>query len=246
MGEIVIATTTFYKDIKEVRPKLALMTMEKCQKRGYQIMVVDGGSDKNFRDKACSNPAVIFKQSQKGVGASRREALSEAAKIAGDDGAIVWMEPEKHPFIDKLQKPASFVIKKRFDLITLGRKKFHNYPPEQKLGELFVNYALKQFTGLNWDFCFGPFITSQKGIKFFLDYNGEYGDSWDSTIIPRLRILKAGLKVKYLKVDYVHSSAQTKEETGNPIFIIKRLEQMNNVILAFRKETQPKVKKKFS
>jgi len=236
--ETVITTTTWYKDSNEIRAKLAFKTAEEAKKHGFALVVVDGGSPESFCRGMRERGAKVIPQEVKGFGEGIRESFREASLLVGVDGMIIRMEPEKYPFVPELPALVSLMMEGEVDLMVLGRKNLDSYPPEQKHEEMFLNLSAQSLTGLKWDFSFGPFIANSQALPYFLSYDGEYGDIWDSIWLPRLRLMADGARVKYLEVDYIHPIEQTKEETGNSNFVMKRLRQLNNMIPAYEKETQ--------
>lgn len=76
-------------------------------------------------------------------------------------------------------------------------------------------------------------------ISFFLEYSGgRYGDKWDSILVPRLRIIKGGIKFSVLPVNFQNDERMTRVESGNVAITLKRLEQFNNVIPSLIAEWQ--------
>ena len=232
-----IATTTFSKTI-DLRSRLAIRTAQEAQQYGYPIAVVDGGSAGEFREKLLACGVLLFDQATKGMGSSRRQAMSEAAKIAGDNGVVIWMEPEKHTFVSELHKVVKPIQSDEVDIVVPARKSLSSYPPEQEHAERIGNLAFKYLFGRELDPWFGPRAMNQKALGYFLAYQGEYGDKWDSIFIPVLRAMKDGLRVKSVEVDYVHPHEQTAEETGKIDFLLKWVEQLLNLIPALQHEAE--------
>ena len=105
-----------------------------------------------------------------------------------------------------------------------------SYPPEQSHYYQFCRAVATQFVGFDFDYAFGPMVITRSSASFFLNYNGKCGDKWDSILIPRLQIIKSGLKTSILPIDFQNDQRMTSVESGNPTIILKRLEQFNNVI----------------
>lgn len=234
---VVIATTTFSKAI-DLRSRLAVRTVKEAGRIGYSIVVVDGGSAKEFREELLACGVLLFDEAAKGMGPSRRQAMREAAKLAGEDGIVVWMEPEKHTFVSELHKVMTPLLKGEADLIVPARKSLSSYPPEQEHAERIGNLAFKYLFGREFDPWFGPRAMNQKALGYFLDYRGEYGDKWDSIFIPVLRAMKGGLRVESVEVDYSHPHEQTAEEIGRVDFLLKRVEQLLNLVPALEHEAR--------
>lgn len=236
----VIATTTLYKDANEVRAQLALKTAEEAKKYGFILAVVDGGSPESFCQAMREKGAVVIGQESKGFGSGMRQSFREASALAGTDGVIIRLEAEKHTLVSMLPSFVSAMAEERIDLFKLGRNNRDDYPAIQKAAEGFAVLACQTLTGLRWDFDFGPFLMSQKAVRFFFDFETDregHEDIWAGCIdVPQLRIIAAGLKVKYRDVDYIHPPEQAAE-TGRE-FIIKRLRQLNVQINSYLLETQ--------
>lgn len=236
----VIATTTFVKDINDVRAKLAIQMVAAAKQNNYRVVVVNS-SPADFQSELTERGAIVFHQDPNlGMGSSRRQAMTEAAKLAKEHDAIIWMEPEKWTLVQSLDAIMWPVVRDQYDLVVPERSQISlsSYPPEQQHAEMLGNLAFQYLTGKHLDAWFGPFAMNQKALKYFLEYDGEYGDKWDSIFIPRLRIIKDGLRVASVLVDYVHPKEQTKEETGNLAFLVKRIEQLLNLVPALQKEAQ--------
>ena len=231
MAQIVVATTTWY-DSETPRSKLALETIRASAELGYPVSIVDGGSFPEFRSRVQNTEGLVVFQDQEkpGMGPSRRQTMTKGGELADDEnGAIFWTEPEKLSVVRHIPLIVEPILKGEADLTILNRKSLDSYPPEQIHAECLANLAVKYITGLELDFWSGVFAVNKKALQYFLDYKGEYGDRWDSIMIPRLRILKAGLRVKGVEVNYVHPPEQTEHETGNMQFLLRRIEQLGLV-----------------
>ena len=237
MQKIVIATTTCSK-IFDTRARLAIETVKSAKKYNYEIIVVDSDSCLELKEGLMREGAVFFEEERAGMGASRRQAMREASKFAGEQGVIVWMEPEKYPLIKELGEASTQVIEGVADVAIFARRSFDSYPEEQAYTEQAANIMIGYLTGHNFDMFFGPKAFNQKALQYFLEYKGDYGDRWDSIIIPGWRAFKAGLRVASVQVDYVHPQEQTTEERGSTDFFKKRIEQLAVMVNAFEKETQ--------
>src|SRR3989344_5944484 len=85
LDDVVIFTTTLYKDDKQsrVRQELGLKLLENASALGVRAVVVDGGSNAEFLDKARQLRGVTILPEIQGatMGAGRRQALDEALKF---------------------------------------------------------------------------------------------------------------------------------------------------------------------
>ena len=233
---VVIATTTLYGSLEEVRAKLALSTIEKAIENGFQIIVVDSSNDE-IRHSFSMRGAKVLKGTSSGMGINRRYAIREAKQLAGENGVIVWTEPEKAPLIPLL--PDIITHLESADMVIPKRKSLKSYPIVQQHSEWLGNRDFLTITGLDLDVFFGPRIFRADASSFFLSYKGEYGDEWDSIFIPVLRAIKAGELVIGVEVNYTHPKEQTREEERlEKQFSAKRIRQLVSLIHALRKESQ--------
>jgi len=239
MGKIAIATTTLSKHGKTVRPALALKTVKAARQMGIPIVVVYKGLRSPFIKKLEKHGTRAFPEKKPGMGHGRRQALAEAARIAGKEGVVVWMEPEKHPFVRFIPALAKPIMKGRADLVIPMRSSLSSYPKDQQQEEALLNLVYEKIVGKKKaDFTFGPRLMDAKALSHFLRYKGEYGDEWDSIVIPILRAIKTGLAVRYENVPYVHPKEQTREETGSARMFEKRIVQFCNIAPALIEEAK--------
>jgi hypothetical protein len=236
LGETVIATTTFYKDPEDIRAHLALKMLDSALDFDFPTVVVDGGSHPDFIAQMRKRDAHVFGEEAPGMGPGRRQALRLASDMAGADGAIVWMEPEKEPLITEIGYCEELIWAGQADMVIPKRMSLSSYPTEQAHAEMMGNLAFQYMTGHALDIWFGPMVLNRLALQYFLDYDGKYGDKWDSIHIPRLHVIKAGLQVESVNVDYDHPQEQTKQETGDLSFLIKRIDQLQNLVPTFWQE----------
>lgn len=236
MNNIVIATTTRYKGINETRAQSALTTIQKAKKYGHKIVVVDD-SPETVKKVFQKNGAIVFPETKAGMGPGRRQTISKSLSMVDKKDFIAWIEPEKYNFIKFLNEIVIYMVKKSIDLLLPGRKSLESYPVYQQHFETLGRIAFLMLTGKDLDAWFGPRIFVADNAHFFIDYDGEYGDLWDSIFIPVLRAIKAGRNVDGYDVDYLHPQKQTREEKTNFLFFKKRAKQLNSLIKAMEKES---------
>ncbi|MDO8509323.1 MAG: hypothetical protein Q7S27_06610 [Nanoarchaeota archaeon] len=232
-GKIVIATTTFYNfnnKSDRIRAKIAERTFRKAQKEGYLVICVDGGSPLKFIEKIRKLGVKVYPQKIKGMGNSRRQVFSEAYKSGKE--IIIWTEPEKESFIKEIKKAVGPIIKEKADMVIPKRKSLKSYPVSQMHIERFGNAFWKQLTGKDLDIWAGMRIFKRDIVKYFLDYVGEYGDTWEILVIPIMDIIKDKNRIVSLEINYQHPKEQTHIEEKDIEFYKKRLDQLNNLIPA--------------
>jgi len=220
--KIALVTTTFSKKADDLRAKLALRTVYAANQCGYQIHIVDGSPDPEVANRLCAAGAFVEAQKVKGMGASRRQCF-EAGLNSGAD-VIVWLEPEKYPFVCQIKPCAEMIETGHYDIVFPGRKTLVGYPQYQELSELRAMRRIGFLTGQPYiDWMFGPRVLSRKGAELLKSYDGKLGDEWQILIVPVLQQLwidekKVGAKM----VDYIHPPEQTAAEEGDATMDAKR------------------------
>ncbi len=231
----VVATTTFNKSTEELCSKLALKTVKAATYAGYDIVVVDGSPDKKMREALEIAGAIVHEQKERGMAASRRQALAAAFDLGAD--VAIWLEPEKYPLIPFIASILPLMKTDEPHIIVPCRKSFDGYPPYQALSEVRLNQELGRIIGRSdLDLSFGPRFINKKAAHYFLDYRDERGNKWESIFIPVIRALHDGVEVGVPTVDYVHPPEQTKEEIENEEMNKKRDVQREDLIKAMSNE----------
>lgn len=239
MSLVVIATTTFYPLLGDVRAELAVQTLTEIISLGLSVVVVDGGSPDEVTDQFKKLDAIVLTENpSSSMGASRRQAMAFAGELAGDDGVVVWMEPEKLDFVSQIAKTVRPLLAGKADMVIPRRLHMDSYPPEQAAAENIGNLAVSYLLGQEFDFWFGPMAMNQRALQEVLQYDGDYGDKWDSIMIPRLRAIAAGLRVVSEWVNYTHPAQQTFAETGNLDWLMRRVDQLKNIVPALTEEAE--------
>jgi glycosyltransferase involved in cell wall biosynthesis len=230
-SKVAIATTTFYKDTlaDKNRSTLALNLAQEAKKEGYELIVVDGGSSDEFLENLRSTGAHLFKENKGGMGVGRRQAIREA--LTSQKPVLAWVEPEKGPYISQIAKTARPILMGEADLVVPRRESLDSYPTAQRYGEPLGNTALKNLTGLDIDYFFGPKTWHNQMTPYFLNYDGKpYGDLWDSILFPLFNMARDNRRIKSIDVVYEHPSVQKTDEDNDFSFYVKRIKQLDNLI----------------
>lgn len=244
MPNIVIATSTFYKTRSDLRFELACKTMQWARAVGnIPVVIVDGSPRESgvFEALQTAGGCVFPEMAGSTMGAGRRQSLREAASLAGHDGVVVWMEPEKGPLAEFLRQLAEPIFNDHADIVIPARTPdgFASYPLVQNKYEDAGNASFELLTGKDLDVWFGPRLMNAKGLQHFLDYDGNRGDRWEAIFIPLLRAIKAGLRVESISADYWHPEEQTAaEEKDLHLGLTKRLEQLTVLVNAMAAEAK--------
>lgn len=216
-----LVTTTFFPkkptDVERVRATLTVSTVKEASRLGYQIIIVDGSPDTNFKEELRALGATVITQIGSGMGASRREAIH--AGLLTQKPVVVWLEPEKWPMVVELEKCITDVIEGRADVVIPFRKTFTNYPDYQRRSEVQGNAEIAHITGrYDLDYFVGPRVMNRRAAIIMATYDSNaaakvgIGDKWEILFVPIIEFFHNGMKVTGVFVDYVHPSEQSVED----------------------------------
>lgn len=226
---IIIATSTLYKpNLKSdrIRMNLAKKLIKNASALDYEVIIVDGGSTMDLLTDFSNLGARVYEQQKKGMGNGRREAMRYAFETGRE--ILIWTEPEKANFISEISKTVKPILEGKSELVVPKRKSLDSYPITQQYSEPLGNLFFKKLTGFWLDIYFGPKIFNNKSVNYFLDYDGEYGDLWDSIQIPVMNAIFDKKRVLSVEVDYTHPREQTEIEEDHLNFYRIRIEQLTN------------------
>lgn len=232
--KVAIATTTRYNPDSEegvLRAGLAEDTIRDALELGYDVSVIDGGSADEFLQRLEAYGAHIEAEEGNTMGAGRRQALRKAR----DSGRMIvaWTEPEKVDYVGSIAATSLPIIEGAVDLVVPERKSLESYPVAQQHSERFGNAVFQGLTGRDLDVFIGPRTIGEKAFGYFLGYDGEYGDLWDSIFIPVLESIYFGGGVIGVPIDFEYPEEQRRfEERHAAGFNIKRLAQLDNLVPA--------------
>ena len=240
---VAVATTTKYdinSKVGKVRAKLALQTVKSFCDLGAEVYVVDDSSSDRFFNELKSTGAHVYHENffkgKHSMGKSKRQALKLAC--SGGRKVILWTEPEKTCLPNQLYKIAEPILNNSAEIIIPDRRPLCTYPISQQYAENLGNAYWKEVTGTDLDIYGGVRVIKNKteAISNFLNYKGKYGDLWEGLYVPVIQtIIAKKERVVGIKIDYIHPKVQTEIEEGNPRFTEKRLAQLNNLSLTFKK-----------
>lgn len=234
---VVITTTRLLSttEVESVRAMLAVRMITSARHAGYDVLALDAESEPTLLDGIRKTGTHIVDQTGEGMGVARREAFAAAESNFPNSDTFIWLEPEKATMIQHLQAAARHIASGT-DFVFFNRRSLESYPPEQAHAYALVRLAAQYILKLDLDFMFGPFAMSRAMIPHFVNYDGKYGDKWDSIHIPKLRAIRGGVSYKVMEIDYTHPREQTVVETGDMDLFMKRIEQAHLVAAAMCKE----------
>jgi hypothetical protein len=266
---VVVTTGTFYKnwyegsvkdpvnDVDKVRGDLALETLACACDAGYQIVVVDGGSDPAFLQALDEWGISYIPQTAKGMSPGRQEGF-KLASLLHDAEAIVWVEPEKVSFVrDCLVQCVLPILNGEADVIVPERdaEAWNTYPEYQKQSERQANQhwntvlhtGVPQSRGRQFDVFFGPrvFRNTPAVLNHFLQ-QADLSDGRqmnerfekvinpkrysDATFFPVATAIQNNMRVESVVVPYRHPDQQVRTETDSPEFAQKRVSQRRGIV----------------
>ncbi|MEK6856853.1 MAG: hypothetical protein AABX49_02445 [Nanoarchaeota archaeon] len=231
---VTIATSTYYRpdsDSDNIRAEIAKRTFRKAADLGYEVAVVDAGSSDGLLKEFERYGARLSLNLNGTMGSDRRKAI----EIASNNGRrlVAWTEPEKEHYVPELWKTALPIIEEKADMVIPDRRPLDDYPIGQQYAENLGNLVWKELTGLDLDMWCGPRTFRKELSHYFVEYDGKYGDKWDSIFIPVMDAVSRGEKVIGVKIDYKHPKEQTKIEERDVSFHMKRINQLDSLTKAF-------------
>lgn len=235
MSSQVVCVTTFRQGhvdnpIERVRAEVFLDSAKKLSDLGTPCVTLFTETQTSFLDSLEHLGVILVAQQSMGMGNIRREVISAACSLFPDAEFYCWLEPEKPNFPMFISPMVMLMSQEETVLGLFNRVSMTSYPTEQAYYYLFCRSVANKLMGFDLDYAFGPMIMSKSATQYFLEYGGEYGDRWEAVLVPRLRIIKQGIGVSILSIDFENDPRMTAIESGNPSIILKRLEQLNNVI----------------
>lgn len=173
MIKTVLATTTCYQTVEELRFKLALKTIKLTRQKNYSVIIIDSSPNPDIADAFRNMDAMVFPETIRGMAASRRLACFYALncllfELKCQEGVVLWLEPEKRGLIRLIplivrpiaERQAKIVIAKR------TQSSWRTYPEFQQISEQGANKAYAEATGReDYDPFFGPVAFSSESLR---------------------------------------------------------------------------------
>lgn len=224
--------------MERIRAEIFLDTATACANLEIKLVAIFKDCSDSYLKRLEELDVLLFQQQTFGMGAVRREAIRIGLETFNDAEYYLWLEPEKPNFPVIAKSVLLELDQTNAKFCFFNRKSMESYPPEQAYYYLFCRAVASSLIGYDLDYAFGPMIITKRSAPFFLKYAGEYGDLWDSILIPRLRIIRSNLSCAIKVVEFHNDPQMTAIELGNPKIILKRVEQFQNVIPSLIAEWQ--------
>ncbi|MBX7145574.1 MAG: hypothetical protein K1X79_14075 [Oligoflexia bacterium] len=242
--KLAICTTTLYRTERrdeKIRWECARQFIQSCKNSEYTIYAIDGGSSHEVLDFLSCSGVSVFRQRGMTLGMARRQAILEAYKSAAP--YILYTELEKYPLAPFIHDIVQLLEKGVAQLVVPERETLTSLPHEQYNAEVEGNDFFANLTGRPIDVWFGPRAWARPISRYFLNYQGEYGDTWESIFVPLLRAIKDGIPTHGLPLAYTHPQPQTAHEEGNAFYVHKRRKQLHVIrealLQTWNEQTQP-------
>lgn len=217
--------------VEKTRAEIFLDTATACANLDINLLAVFKDCSESYLKNLENRNVLLVQQQTRGkLGAVRRETMVAGIKRFDDSKYYLWLEPEK-PTIPALAKNIISELEHAgAEFCFFNRRSMKSYPPEQAHYYLFCREVASRLVGYDLDYSFGPMIFTKASAPFFIKYHSEYGDLWDSILVPRIRIIRSNLKYAVKKIEFSNHPRMTAIESGNPKMILKRVKQLQNVI----------------
>jgi len=239
----IVCITTFRQgnpenNIEKVRTEVFFDTLKKMAEFGLSLMVLYIETQRPILKEMEKLGAILVLQQSNGMGNVRKEAILAALDRFPNIKHLCWLEPEKPDLVQFIGPLCAKMMREQSALGMFNRISMSSYPPEQAHYYLFCRAVASHLLGFDLDYAFGPMIITRPAASYFLKYQGEYGSKWDSILIPRLRIIKDGAGLSTLSINFQNDPRMTQVESGNVAIILKRIEQLSNVVPSLIAEWQ--------
>jgi hypothetical protein len=234
MEKLLIVTTvrqgSEFKEVEKLRGTIFLDTANRANVLNIPILAVYQDCHADYLQVLKDLDVELIEQESEGMGGVRREALQKAVQVHPEFEYYLWMEPEKPGLISSIPSICDSLSASSPVLCLFNRIHMDSYPPEQACYYGFVRAVATALIGFDFDYGFGPMVLTKQAVPYFMSYRSNFGDLWDSILVPRLRVIKSGAPYRILPLDFVNDLRMTRMEQGNSQMILKRIEQLNNVV----------------
>jgi len=240
VNTVVIATTTFYKSRKDYRFPCADRMVKKAIADGHIVIIVDGSPNPEIKEYFLSLGAMVYDETMKGIGPSRRELYNHIrlfrVRHTAAPEIIQWLEPEKDdliPFVPQIIEP----IKQGKAKIVVPRRTpaaWESYPKFQRASERTANMAYKFATGLDVDIFFGPVAFRCDMLPYFLNCNPTEFGAADNYIQHYAPVFanRDFHRVASVEIDFRYPPGQREAEEGIDLraMVERRNEQLETLV----------------
>ncbi len=209
-----------------VRAGPAYNSLRKLSSFGYNVFIIDGGSDEEVLCNFQKTGAKIREQDPNlpGIGNATLQTLQFGLETNAKYFGLV--ELEKTSMISKFPYLFDRLAGLNYDFLIPYRKSLSSLEENQAHYEDWGNSWWWSFTGLDLDSLNGTRLFTRENANYFLEHNmTRYGNRWEILFVPLLKAYIDGKKIDIAKVDYRHPKKQKNDESKRKEMHLKRAEQ---------------------
>ena len=233
-GKVVVLTTTFYQDDDggRLRRGLAGEFFRRGSNSGYTIVSMDGnavdGNLGEFGRQIQGDYGInVFPETQRGLGPSRREAVSHAFDMAQrlNRPYLFWTEPEKIDIFAHIDKVVGESEKVGADAAIIDRGDLRDYPIGQQSSEkfgarLYYGLGFKDFSGAQIDRCCGPLLWKIEHTPYFLVFGSP-------KVAQELAAMRLEEEAKLYNLDIENSVVRSNALRKAKIYMVNKDHMMH-------------------
>jgi hypothetical protein len=222
--DLQIATITLVRNFdEEALLKASLNQLSAC---GIPVIVTDGGSPTSFLEFVRNLPHfTLLPNSAKGVFMQARSSLT-AAQASGRP-FIFYTEPDKKEFFETglQQFLQNIKVDTGTGIVTASRSAngFTSFPLFQQMTETAINNCCGDRTGLEADYCYGPFLLNSGLVPFLSGVQDDIGWGWRPYLFHFAHRL--GYTVEAYEGDFFCPADQRQDDAAERLYRMKQLEQ---------------------
>ncbi|MDQ3277904.1 MAG: hypothetical protein M3Q06_06240 [Bacteroidota bacterium] len=211
---------------------LLLESLATLSRIGIPIFITDGGSSELFVEKLRQLPNIAL-FTARGLWTQARQSISEACQSGAK--TIFYTEPDKLQFFQRHLE--SFITNGQWDektgvlMASRSAKAFATFPPFQQLTESTINQCCQEITGVEGDYCYGPFLFDHRLVQSLDVLPETIGWGWRSFLFAAAHRL--GFPVAASAGDFLCPGDQRTDDAVERIYRMKQLAQnIDGLVLA--------------
>lgn len=257
-SDVMVVTATRYPNYgsagaidDNTRGSLALETALAAQRIGCPFTVVDSDSSEMFLLELKNAGVTPIKQQQPGMSSGRQQGFRHAFENPHIQ-YVLWIEPEKHYFLRDCFQIVLGAIDESTWLVIPNRMEegLKTLPPLQMQSESAANnlynqmlrdFGFARYDSPTLDVFGGPRLFHRKLLPLFLQSHRQVETGRterklaphaysNALFFPIPYALHEGYTVKSVDVPLRYPHEQTRLETGNEEYIVKRLSQLDIIL----------------
>lgn len=198
-------------------------SLEVLSRTGHPVFITDGGSSGSFRSFLRSLPQfTVFEE--KGLWPQVKKSLNAA--VSAGARFILYTEPDKPEFfIRQLPQLMKWPISQDTGVVITSRSPagLESFPAFQQMAETTVNRCCAEVTGMQLDYCYGPFLMQAQLVPYLQKLGEETGWGWRPyTFILAHRL---GLQLQSFTGDFFCQLAEREDDAAQRRYRMKQLIQ---------------------